>query len=408
MNEEVDHGYYSIEVSAENPETFVEARFYDTGIDVSNRKELDNVRKDTNKKELSARKIRGEQRIIVRDYISDSDPNTKTQIVSIKAQEILDPITRTYLGNYAEFWVPIENKGVETSRTVEAAKKQSCDAGGVVPSAPEGTSTPASKDELPLNEKEEPGKNPPVGSEGANLPSSAHMKSGTGESASGTVVAECSETEEPARSRNEGGTVKEKEELDKNLPAGPEGSNPPSGEHVESDTGGSASETVVVERSETEKPAKSCDVEDAVSSVQEGASTSASKGDLPHKEKEIRDRGQAVTPEVVEPLSGTFVQCKRHGCMCCWLGWLNPLISYAKKAIQSFANNEESQANTPVATKNITYRAKQMDPPHQLPIINGRILRVHGIRPFHVGKQRKINVRIHDLKLGEYLLFSSL
>ena len=304
MNEEIDHGYYSIEVSAENPETFVEARFYDTGIDVSNRKELDNVRKDTNKKELSARKIRGEQRIIVRDYISDSCPNEKTQIVRIKAQEILDSITRTYLGNYAEFWVPIENVGSETGTGVT---KQSDDAGG--------------------------------------------------EDSSATKEA-C------ASALNDDRSPKGKEECEGCVSTSPEVANPPADELKEAGTVGTTSEAGKELRGGNPLENSEVDAQDSIK-------------------------------------SDNSVQCKKLGCMCCWLCWLNPLIRYTKKAIQSFTNNEESQANTPVATKNITYRAKQIDPPHQIPIINGRILRVHGIRSFHVGKQRKINVRIHDLKLGE-------
>ena len=65
----------------------------------------------------------------------------------------------------------------------------------------------------------------------------------------------------------------------------------------------------------------------------------------------------------------------------------------------SAASQDNASNSSPVK---ISYNVVQIDPPHQLPIINGRILRVHGSRPYHVGKPRKIAVRIHDLKLGEF------
>ena len=112
MNGEVDqtsnHGYYRIDVSADNAESFIEARFYETKIDVSKISNWDEILEDDkNTKELSVRKMRGLHTILVRDYIPG--PKEEKNIVRIKAQEILDPIARTSLGNYAEFWVPIEN-----------------------------------------------------------------------------------------------------------------------------------------------------------------------------------------------------------------------------------------------------------------------------------------------------------
>lgn len=268
MNGEVDqtinHGYYRIDVSADNAESFIEARFYETKIDVSKISNWDEILEDDkNTKELSVRKMRGLHTILVRDYIPG--PKEEKNIVRIKAQEILDPIARTYLGNYAEFWAPVE-KSVETRGTEEVAQKQSCGAENMVSSSPDGKSAPSSKDDLPSKKK--------------------------------------------------------KEEPDKILPAGAEGDNLHSSEHVED-----------------------------------------------------------VVPS---------------GCICCWWGWLNPLISRVKKVMQSYANNKKGQTNIPAATKFITYRATQIDPPHQLPIINGRIIRVHGRRG------REVAIRVHDLKLGEF------
>ena len=314
--ENINHGYYRIEVSADDSESFVEARFYDIDIDMPTDGEWDKICETAkNTKELSVRKIRGPHTILVRDYISDSRPKDKKNIVRIKAQEILDPIARTYLGNYAEFLAPVE-KSVETIGAEEVAQKQSCGAENMVSSLPDGESAPLSKDDLPSKGKKvEPDKIPPAGTEGDTLHSSEH-------------------------------------------------------------------------------------VEGVVPSVPEGASTPASKGDSPHKEKDVRDGDLPANPKVDErdsAKSGTSVQRKTPGCICCWWDWLNPLISRVKKVMQSYANNKKGQTNIPAATKFITYRATQIDPPHQLPIINGRILRVHG------GKRgRQVAIRVHDLKLGEF------
>ena len=313
-NKEVNHGYYRIDVGADNSKSFVEARFYETKIDVPITSNWDEIRQDKKKtEELSVRKMRGLHTILVRDYIPG--PKEEKNIVRIKAQEILDPIARTYLGNYAEFWAPVE-KSVETRGTEEVAKTQSCGAENMVSSSPDGKSAPSSKDDLPSKKK--------------------------------------------------------KEGPDKILPAGAEGDNLHSSEHVE----------------------------DVVPSVPGRASTPASKGDSPHKEKDVRDGDLPANPKVDErdsAKSGTSVQRKTLGCICCWWGWLNPLISRVKKVMQSYANNKKWQTNIPAATKFITYRATQIDPPHQLPIINGRILRVHG------GKRgRQVAIRVHDLKLGKF------
>ena len=190
-NEEINHGYYRIEVSADNSESFIEARFYNTDVDMPEIGEWDKICKDTKRtKYLSVRKIRGPHTILVRDYISDSRPKDKKNIVRIKAQEILDSIARTSLGNYTEFWVPIEN-----------------------------------------------------------------IAQGKGE----------------------------------------KGSNPPSDEQ---------------------------------------------------KKAEVADK--------------------------------------------------------PSTTENITYRAEQIDPPYEMPLINGRKLLVHGLRKYYIGRKRKVAVRVHDLKLGEF------
>ena len=347
MNGEVDqtinHGYYRIDVSADNAESFIEARFYETKIDVSKISNWDEILEDDkNTKELSVRKMRGLHTILVRDYIPG--PKEEKNIVRIKAQEILDPIARTYLGNYAEFWAPVE-KSVETRGTEEVAQKQSCGAENMVSSSPDGKSAPSSKDDLPSKKK--------------------------------------------------------KEEPDKILPAGAEGDNLHSIERVESDVGGATSKIVVAERCEKKDSSKSCDVEGEVPSASEWASIPASKGDSPHKEKDVRDGDLPANPEVDErgsTKSGTSVQHKTLGCICCWFGRLNSLISRAKNAMRPFVNNKnkKSQANIPVLRKIITYRAKQIDPPHQLPIINGRIIRVHGRRG------REVAIRVHDLKLGEF------
>ena len=52
--------------------------------------------------------------------------------------------------------------------------------------------------------------------------------------------------------------------------------------------------------------------------------------------------------------------------------------------------------------KNVKCVVTAIDPPHQVPIINGRTLRIKGSIDYLVWQRREISVRVHDLKLGDF------
>lgn len=119
QSDKTKYGYYRIEVCADKVEDFVEVTFYDTTVDVSEDKEFpseEDFKNDVTKiREFGVRKVRGHQEIIVRDYRANVPPREIVDTVRIKAKEIIDPIDRSRLGNYAEFGKNVKFKYVVTA-----------------------------------------------------------------------------------------------------------------------------------------------------------------------------------------------------------------------------------------------------------------------------------------------------